>query len=87
MHRTPAPGDDVVIPTSGAVVTHSTGTDTVNSITASAPFTLSGGTLTVAGNFSDSSAVTLSGGTLSNATVQARRHLQDVGDVCLASLK
>ncbi len=41
----PGPGDDVVIPAlnSGASVTHSTGTDTVNSVTASAAHYVVGG--------------------------------------------
>ncbi len=69
----PTARDDVVIDVSGGVlITHTQNTsDSVNSVTASDPITLSGGTLSVAGTFSDSSAVTLSGGTLANATVQS----------------
>src|SRR5258707_15271423 len=52
----PGSGDDVIIPSlnNGAFVTHSQSVDTVNSITASAPITLDGGTLSVTGNFSES---------------------------------
>jgi len=49
-------------------ITHSNiVTDSVNSVTASDPISISGGTLNVAGAFSDSSLVTLSSGTLSVA--------------------
>ena len=75
----PGSGDDVLIPSlnTGAAVTHSQNvSDTVKSITASAPITLSGGTLSVAGAFGDSSAVTLSGGTLANATLTTGTTLQ-----------
>ena len=78
----PRAGSDVVINSlnAGAVVTHSiTGTDTVNSITAAAPITISGGTLIVSAAFSDTSAVTLSGGTLASASVQAGTVLQGSG--------
>jgi len=83
----PGPNDDVVINAlhAGASITHANNTtDTVNSITAAAPITLSSGTLSlgtlsVAGAFSDSSNVTLSGGTLANATVQAGTILQGYG--------
>ncbi len=69
----PTASDDVVIEVAGGVtITHSQNdTDSVNSITASDPITLSGGSLTVTGAFSDTSAVTLSDCTLANATVQA----------------
>src|SRR5262249_19742521 len=73
-NQLPGAADDVIIPSlsNGASVTHSQSvSDTVNSITASAPITLAGGTLSVTGNFSDSSAVTLGGGTLANATIAA----------------
>jgi hypothetical protein len=69
----PGPGDAVVIPVlnSGASVTHSTGSDTVQSVTSSANVTLSGGTLTDSGNFQLSSgmSIALNGGTLVNAAV------------------
>ncbi len=71
----PGAGDDVVINAlnAGAGVTHSQRTtDTVNSITAAAPISISGfGTLSVTGSFSDSSAISLANGTLANATIAA----------------
>jgi hypothetical protein len=68
----PGANDAVEINVPGNVTTtHSNSNDdVVQSVTASDPITLSGGTLSVTGMFSDSSAVTLSGGTLANATVQ-----------------
>src|SRR5579884_3602341 len=52
----PGPADDVVIPAlSGATITHSTGTDTVHSITSGSTIALTGGTLTVNGNLQVSS--------------------------------
>ncbi|HEV8060442.1 MAG TPA: CARDB domain-containing protein, partial [Gemmataceae bacterium] len=79
----PGASDDVVIDVGGNVtITHSSNvTDSVNSITASDPVTLSGGTLTVAATFSDSSNVTLSGGTLANAIVAAGTILQGSGSL------
>jgi hypothetical protein len=67
----PGPNDEAVIDVPGNVtITHSTGAaDSVASVSASDPISVSAGTLTVAGAFSDSSAVTLSGGALSDATV------------------
>ncbi len=67
----PGASDDVSITGVTGTITHSAGIDTVNSIMASAPIILSGGTLSVLGSFSDSSAVTLAGGTLANATIAA----------------
>ena len=69
----PGAGDDAVINVAGNVtIAHSNNTtDNVQSVTASDPITLSAGTLSVAGSFSDSSTVTLAGGTLANATVPA----------------
>src|ERR1700722_836365 len=77
----PGATDDVVIPAlnSAAFVTHSTGTDTVNSISASAPISLSGGTLTVATTLQDSSPLTLAGGTMAGATVAAGTTITGTG--------
>ena len=45
----PGPSDDVVIPAGASIiVTHSTGSDSVNSVVSYQPFTLSGGSLSVA---------------------------------------
>ena len=68
----PGPGDNVVINAlnAGASITHAlNNTDAVNSVTAAAPIRLSGGAVSVAGVFSDSSAITLAGGTLTNTTI------------------
>jgi YD repeat-containing protein len=78
----PGATDDVVINTlnAGASVTHSQSTtDTVKSITAAVPITLSGGTLKVSGGLSDTSSVSLAGGTLANANVQTGTTLQGAG--------
>ncbi len=74
----PGPGDDAVInEPGGVVITHSQNTtDTINSLTASDPITLSSGTLTIGTSLTDSSAVSLAGGTLANATIQAGTVLQ-----------
>src|SRR5579859_6073468 len=56
----PGPGDDAVINVAGIIVTHSSGTNTINSLAAADPINLSGGslsvggTLNVPGDFSDS---------------------------------
>ena len=66
----PGPADDVVIGSGPSItVTHSTGADTVNSITSQQAFQLSGGSLTVSNNFQINSTLTLSGGTLVQAIV------------------
>ena len=76
----PGPGDDAVINAlnPGAIVTHSQNvTDTIHSLAAAAPITLSGGELdlsggtSTAGLLSDSSPFSLAGGNLSLADVQA----------------
>ena len=59
------------INTAGITITHSAGTDSVNSLTDAGSLTLSGGVLKVAGNLSVSSTFTLAGGELDNATVTA----------------
>jgi hypothetical protein len=67
----PGLSDDVVIPTGTSItVTHSTGSDTVNSIVSHQAFTLSGGSLSVANTFQTDSPLILSGGDLINTTVQ-----------------
>jgi hypothetical protein len=69
----PGSTDDVVIPTlgTGAAITHSSGNDTVASITSSTNLVLSGGNLTVNGNLQEASGTTftLKGGNLANAAV------------------
>ncbi len=69
----PGPDDEAMIEEPGGVtITHSSSNaDTVGSILATDPITLSGGTLDVSGTMSDSSAVTLSGGMLESASVQS----------------
>ncbi len=74
-NHTPLSGEDVAIG-NGATVTHSTGSDTVNSITVSggSTLTLSGGTITDASTLDasgGSSHFRLAGGTLTGATVTA----------------
>ena len=68
----PGLSDDVVIPSGSSItVTHSTGSNSVNSIACHQPFNLSGGSLSVANNFQTDNALNLAGGTLIGATVQA----------------
>jgi RHS repeat-associated protein len=71
MNRLPGPGDDAVINVAGGVaITHAQSvTDTVRSLTASDPLTLSFGTLVITGSLSSSAAFQIAGGTLSQATV------------------
>src|SRR6478736_2236593 len=67
----PTASDDVTIDLPGALtITHSSGTDTVHSLTSQESLTLSGGTLTVTGTVQGSGSITMSGGTLGSATVQ-----------------
>jgi RHS repeat-associated protein len=73
-HTIPGGGDDAVIDVPGIRVTHSSGFDTVKSLSVNDPFTLSGGTLTVAGTVQEKStpaSFALSGGTLAGATVSS----------------
>jgi YD repeat-containing protein len=76
-NHVPGAADDAVINVAGISVTHSSGSDTVNSLTMNDPFTLSGGTLALAAGGTDTvqeqsgNAFTLAGGTLSNATIVA----------------
>ena len=70
-HHVPIASDAAEINVSGITVTHSAGTDTVQSVTSSSNLILSGGTLTVTGKIGMSSGSTLSlqGGTLADATL------------------
>jgi hypothetical protein len=80
-NRVPTAADDVIINQPGITVTVNDA-ESVNSVTASTPITLAtGGTLSVAGAFSDTSPVSLSGGTLANASVQTGTVLQGSGGV------
>ncbi len=78
----PGPGDDATIDLSGITVTHSTGTDSVNSLLVTgATFSLSGGALQT-GVVQLQGAGTLfklSGGTLQNATVSETPDAQMIG--------
>ncbi len=67
----PGVNDDVQINQSGLTITHSTGTDSVNSITSSANLTLSGGMLNVSTTLQMTAGadLTVQGGTLNNATI------------------
>ena len=66
----PGPSDEVVIPAGASItVTHSTGTDAVNSIVCNQPFNLSGGSLSVANTFQIDTNLDLTGGKLLEATV------------------
>jgi hypothetical protein len=69
-NHVPTATDDAVIIVSGITVTHGTGTDTVNSLSASnGTFLLSGGTLTATTTLSGYDTFNLAGGTLANTTV------------------
>ena len=70
-HHVPTASDDAVINQAGVTVTHSAGSDTVQSVTSSDNLTLTGGTLTITGNLqiSAGSSLSLTGGTLAGATV------------------
>ena len=67
----PGPNDDVVITTNGAaiVVSHSTGTDQVNSITSQGTLDITGGSLLVAGNLQMQANLLLEAGVLRAAAV------------------
>jgi hypothetical protein len=74
MNHVPGPNDDAVINVAGISVTHSTGADTVKSLTLNDPLSLTGGTLTVTGTVQGGD-LGLVGGTLSQATVLASTNL------------
>lgn len=63
----PGAMDDVVINVTGVTVTHSTGTDSVHSLTSQDAFVLSGGTLSLAMSSVINNTFTLSGGALLGA--------------------
>jgi hypothetical protein len=63
----PGPSDDAVINLPEITVTHSSGTDSVNSITSQDQIVLGGGTLAVASASTFSSNLTIAGGTLNVA--------------------
>ncbi|MBI5758610.1 MAG: hypothetical protein HZA46_08840, partial [Planctomycetales bacterium] len=65
----PTSADDVTINFGSATVQHNTGTDTVNSLTTTNPFTLTGGTLSIVTTVQVNNTFTLNGGTLSGGTV------------------
>ncbi len=66
----PGPDDDVLIPSGPAItVTHSSGLDTVSSITNLQAFILAGGRLTVSNVFQTGGSLLLSGGALGSAFV------------------
>ena len=77
----PGAGDDAVINLPGISVTHSSGSDTVKSVSMNDPFALSGGTLTVTGSVQEQTGnpLTLAGGTLSRATVVAGTTVTSAG--------
>ena len=67
----PGPSDDVVIDVAGVnTITHSSGIDTIRSLTSQEIVTLSGGTLKVTGAVQGAGTITLAGGTLADAVVQ-----------------
>jgi hypothetical protein len=61
---TPGPNDDVIISQAGITVTHSTGTDSINSLTLSDPLTISGGSLAIATDSTLNAALSVTGGSL-----------------------
>ena len=63
----PGSTDDVQINLAGVTVTHSVGSDSVNSLTSSDPIILSGGTLSLASTSAVTANFTESGGTLAGA--------------------
>jgi len=68
----PGPTDSAVIPSGPAItITHSTGSDSITSLTSAQAFVLSGGSVTVSGTVQINNTFTMSGGTLVGATVEA----------------
>ena len=61
----PGVGDDVVINPANITVTHSTGTDTINSLTSSATLSFTGGSLNLATTSTLNNELDLTGGTVS----------------------
>jgi hypothetical protein len=69
-NHVPTAADDAVVDVAGITVTHSTGTDLVQSIqVSSGTLDLTGGTLRVSGTLAGDGAFRLRGGTLANANV------------------
>ena len=67
----PGPSDDVVIDIAGVnTITHSSGIDTIHSLTSQEILALSGGTLKVTRAVQGAGTITLAGGTLDGAVVQ-----------------
>ena len=62
----PGPADDAIVDQQGISVTHSVGTDSVNSLTSKAAFEVSGGSLTLLSDSALSATLVISGGTLVN---------------------
>jgi hypothetical protein len=71
--------DVMISAPAGATVTHASGTDSIKSLTASSPLTLSGGTLTVSGTVEVDNTFTLSGGTLASACRISRNPCRENG--------
>lgn len=66
----PGLADDVVIGDGSSItITHSSGSNTVNSVQSQQAFTLSGGSLAVSTTFQASNTIVLSGGTFSGGTI------------------
>jgi hypothetical protein len=64
LNRLPGPSDDVVINLSGITVTHSTGNDTIHSLTSTNPLMLSGGSLAISATSRIDDTLSVNGGTL-----------------------
>jgi RHS repeat-associated protein len=88
VHRLPGSGDDVTINVAGVTVTHSSGSDTIHSLTANDAISLTGGTLSVTTTLQDQSpnAIDLHGGTLANATVAAGTSLSAAANSTLTGV-
>ncbi len=78
-HHIPTSSEDAQINTTGITVTHSSGTDSVNSLADAGAFALSGGTLNVTTTMSVSGTFALSGGTLQYATVSSGTGITSAG--------
>ena len=70
LNQLPGPGDDVVI-NAAVAITHSHGTDSVNSIITNSTIALSGGTLIVATTMDIEANFPFTGGTLSGPTINS----------------
>ncbi|MBS0263499.1 MAG: hypothetical protein JSS02_16280, partial [Planctomycetes bacterium] len=83
---TPGFEDDVVIGAGFGTIFHSADSDTVRSVTADSPLSLSGGTLDVTLTFTDAAGLSLAGGTLANATVSSDTTIRIDGSGTLAGV-